>query len=80
MSTCVVMEEWKDVERHVKRFGVFLSSRLHGLCAVRGSFLKIPLDRSSEDGRWHGMNMSFRVISRFRLMVEQGKLGFSNMY
>ena len=26
------------------------------LCAVRGSFLVIRVDHSSEDGRWHGMS------------------------
>ena len=67
-------------KQHAKRFTLFQAGRFLGPCAVRGSFLKIPLDRSSEDGRWHGMHMSFRVIFRFRLMVEQEKLEFSNVY
>ena len=36
---------------HVRRFTLFLVGRLLSLCAVRGSFLVIPVERSSEDGR-----------------------------
>ena len=36
---------------HVRRCTLFLGSRLHGLCAVPGSSLVIPVDRASEDGR-----------------------------
>ena len=36
---------------HVRRSTVFLVGRLRSVFAVRGSFLVIPVDRSSEDGR-----------------------------
>ena len=41
---------------HVKRFALFLRGRLHRHFAVRRSFFVIPVDRSSEDGRWHGIS------------------------
>ena len=43
-------------QTHVKRFTLFLAGRLHGLFTVPAIFLVIPVDRLSEDGRWHSMN------------------------
>ena len=43
-------------ETRVKRFTLFLVGRLHGLSTVPAIFLVIPVDRLSEDGRWHSMN------------------------
>ena len=47
---------WPTPRAHVRRCKVFLAGRLLSVFAVRGSFLVIPVDRWSEDGKWHGIS------------------------